>query len=219
MPLTFQPDKLIQYEVGLKASTGDRKLSIDTALFYTDWNNIQIQTSGGGFNYLVNGGKARSQGGEVTLRYQPISAFTLGLNAGYTDAKLTTAAPAAGGLKGDRLPYVPRFTGSLTADYSALIGGSAKLILGATASYISDRTSDYSNKFPKKLGDYATFDLRAGLESGGFSISAFVKNLTDKRAIIVAGQQALAPSATPGAFYSAAVITPRTIGAEAAFKF
>jgi len=219
VPLTFQPDKLIQYEVGLKASTADRKISLDTALFYTDWNNIQIQTSGGGFNYLVNGGKARSQGGEVTLRYQPVSAFTLGLNAGYTDAKLTSAAPAAGGLKGDRLPYVPRFTGSLTADYAAPLGGSTKLILGATATYVSDRISDYSKKFPKKLGDYATFDLRAGIESGAFSLSAFVRNLTDKRAILVAGQQALAPSATPGAFYSAAVITPRTIGAEASIKF
>lgn len=219
IPLTFQPDKLTQYEVGLKASTPDRTFSADAALFYTDWDNVQIQTSGGGFNYLVNGGTARSQGGELTLRYQPTSAFSLGANVGYTDAKLTAAAPAAGGLNGDRLPYVPRWSGSLTADYTAELSASTSLNVGATLNYIGDRTSDYSNKFPKALPEYATFDLRAGLTTNGWTLSAFVKNLTDKRAIIVAGQQGLAASATPGAFYSAAVNQPRTIGAEASIRF
>ena len=219
VPLTFRPDKLTQYEVGLKASTADRKLSLDTALFYTDWNDVQIQTSGGGFNYLVNGGTVRSQGAETTLRFQPTRAFSLGANVGYTDARLTANAPAAGGLDGDRLPYVPKLSGSLTADYSANMGGDASANFGATLNYIGERFTDYSNRFRKTLPDYVTIDLRAGITSGAFSLSAFARNVTDKRAIIVASQQGLAPSATPGAFYGAAVNQPRTIGAEAAFRF
>ena len=84
----------------LRTTLFDNMLSIDVAAFYIDWNNVQIltsyvsQPSGQRYNVIGNGGKARSQGGEVTLRYQPVSAFTLGLNAGYTDAKLTSAAPA-----------------------------------------------------------------------------------------------------------------------------
>ena len=38
-------------------------------------------------------------------------------------AFLTICLPAAGGLQGDRLPYVPRLSGSLTADYLVPIGG------------------------------------------------------------------------------------------------
>ncbi len=219
VPLTFQPDKLTQYEIGFKGSALDRKLSLDTAIFYTDWNDIQIQTSGGGFNYLVNGGKATSQGAEATLRYQPGRGISFGANVGYTDAKLTTAAPAAGGVKNDRLPYVPRWSGSLTADYSAPIGGDMKLTGGATANYVGKRVTDYTNKFPKTLGAYTTFDLRAGIEQGSWTLSAFVKNLTDKREILVATQLGLAPSATPGAFYAAAINQPRVIGAEASIKF
>ncbi|MGJ3626748.1 TonB-dependent receptor domain-containing protein [Sphingomonas sp. MMS24-JH45] len=123
VPLVFQPDRLTQYEVGLKAQTVDRTVSLETALFYTDWNDIQIQLSGGGFNYLVNGGSARSQGAEATLRVQPARGLNLTGNVGYTDAKLTSAAPAAGGLDGDRLPYVPRWAGSVNADYSVPLGG------------------------------------------------------------------------------------------------
>jgi len=219
VPLTFQPDKLTQYEVGFKAQTLDHALTVNAALFYTDWNNIQIQTSGGGFNYLVNGGAARSKGGELTLRYQPVHGLVFGANVNYTDAKLHGPAPAAGGLDGDRLPYIPHWAGALTADYSVPLGGSMKGTFGGTLNYTGSRSSDYSNKFPKHLPSYATFDLRAGLDFGRVTVSAFAKNLGDKRAILVTGQEGLAASNTPGAFYSAAIIQPRTIGAEAAIHF
>ncbi|MBB4153964.1 outer membrane receptor protein involved in Fe transport [Sphingomonas jinjuensis] len=219
VPLVFQPDRLTQYEVGLKAQGMDRKVSLETALFYTDWNDIQIQTSGGGFNYLVNGGSARSQGAEATLRIQPATGLNLTGNVGYTDAKLTSAAPAAGGLDGDRLPYVPRWAGSVNADYSAPLGGDTALTLGASANYTGDRISDYANRFPKRLGAFTTFDLRAGVQTGAISLSVFARNITDKRAYLITQQQGLAPSNTSGAFYAAAVNQPRLIGAEAAFRF
>jgi len=219
VPLTFQPDKLTQYEVGLKAQTADRALSVDAALFYTKWNNIQIQTSAGGFNFLVNGGAAKSQGGEVTLRYKPVIGLIIGANAAYTDAKLTTAAPAAGGVDGDRLPYVPRWTGSLSADYSTALSDAVELTAGASVNYVGNRITDYANKFPKRLNGYATVDLRAGLDFGEWSLSAFAKNVGDRRAYNVVIAQALAPSATPGAFYAASVIQPRTVGAELSIKF
>lgn len=219
VPLTFQPDKLTQYEVGFKAATMDHTLTINAALFYTDWKNIQIQTSGGGFNYLVNGGAARSKGGELTLRYQPMHGLTFGANVNYTDAKLHGPAPAAGGLDGDRLPYIPHWAGALTADYSVPVSASMKASFGGSLNYTGSRNSDYSNKFPKQLPSYTTFDLRAGLDFGHITVSAFAKNLGDKRAIIVTGQEGLAASATPGAFYSAAIIQPRTLGLEAAVRF
>jgi outer membrane receptor protein involved in Fe transport len=81
------------------------------------------------------------------------------------------------------------------------------------------RVSDYSGKFPKQAASYTTLNLRTGLESARWSLSLFAKNLTDKRGVLVYGTEGLAPSNTPGAVYGAAVITPRTIGAEAAIHF
>jgi outer membrane receptor protein involved in Fe transport len=227
IPNTFAPDRLTQYEIGFKGQTADRSLSADVALFYTDWNKIQIQTSAGGFNFIVNSnGGARSKGAEATVRYAPAPALNFTLNAAYTDATLNGNAPAAGGLDGDRLPYVPRWSGSLLADYSVPLGnGDTELTLGATASYVGDRTSDYTGtvgaagRFPKRLDAYATFDLRAGLTMGRYSITAFARNITDEREIVVAATQGTANSATPGAFYSGAIIQPRTVGAEVALRF
>lgn len=218
-PDTFAPDRLTQYEIGFKGQTADRKLSIDAALFYTNWKDIQIQTSAAGFNFFVNGGKARSQGAEATIRYRPVTGLNFGLNAGYTDAKLVTAAPAAGGLNGDRLPYVPRLAGSLTADYDIPLSGGMKANIGGSVNYIGNRNSDYSQRFPKRLNAYTTFDLRAGIGYGAWSLSAFARNLTDKRAITVVAPAGLAPSNTAGQVYGAAYIQPRTIGLEAALRF
>ncbi len=218
-PDTFNPDKLTQFEVGFKGETGDGALSLDAALFYTIWRDIQIQTSAAGFNFFVNGGKARSQGGEMTLRYRPIAGLMLTGNAAYTDARLTTAAPAAGGRDGDRLPYVPRWSGAFNADYSLSLGGDFTASFGGGVNFASDRFSDYSQRLRKRLPGYATFDLRAGIARGNWTLSAFVKNLTDKRVINVAASAGLAPSNTAGATYAASFNQPRTIGAEAAITF
>jgi outer membrane receptor protein involved in Fe transport len=218
-PLQFNPDKLTSYEIGYKASFMDRKVTLDAALFYTDWKDIQIQTSAGGFNFFVNGGSARSKGGEVTLRVMPTRGLLLGLNAGYTLAKLASDAPAAGGVDGDRLPYVPKVQGSLTGEYKTPAFGDFDATIGGAVNHTSSRESDYSNRFSKRLPAYTTFDLRAGIEDKRFSLSVFAKNIGDKRGVLVLAQQGLAPSATAGQVYGAAVIQPRTIGAEAALRF
>ena len=218
-PSTFAPDKLTQYEVGFKSSFLDNHVSLDVAAFHTKWKDIQIQTSLAGFQYLVNGGTATSDGAEATLRYSPVKNLNFGVNVGYTNAKLTSDAPAAGGVDGDHLPYVPKWAGSLTADYSYPVGDNLKAVFGGSLNYTGKRLSDYSQKFPKVARAYTTLNLRAGLDSTHWSLSVFAKNLTDSRGVLVYGAEGLAPSSTPGAPYGAAVITPRTIGAEASIKF
>jgi len=114
---------------------------------------------------------------------------------------------------------VPRWTRSLSADYSTALSDAVELTAGASVNYVGNRITDYANKFPKRLNGYATVDLRAGLDFGEWSLSAFAKNVGDRRAYNVVIAQALAPSATPGAFYAASVIQPRTVGAELSIKF
>ena len=110
-PSAFAPDTLTQAEIGYKASFLENRLSIDLAAFYTKWKDIQIQTSLGGFNYFVNGGTATSKGAEGTLRFTPVRDFNIGLNAGYTNARLSSDAPARE-CRWRSTPHVPRWSGS-----------------------------------------------------------------------------------------------------------
>lgn len=86
---TFNPDRLISYEAGYKATLLNNSLSFDAAVYYTDWTDIQIQTSDAGFNFIVNGGSARTQGAELAILYVPIDGLTLGLDGSLIQGNLT----------------------------------------------------------------------------------------------------------------------------------
>ncbi len=43
VPPTYGPDKTVNYEIGYKAAYLDRRLELETALFYIDWTNIQLR--------------------------------------------------------------------------------------------------------------------------------------------------------------------------------
>lgn len=57
---TYDPDKLWNYEIGLKGELLDRRLTFELAAFRIDWKNIQLLSSAGGFSFLDNGGDAVS---------------------------------------------------------------------------------------------------------------------------------------------------------------
>lgn len=213
---TFKADQLVSYEAGFKLSGADGRITFDAAVFHTDWRDVQAQTSAGGFNYIVNGGDAVSDGGEVTIRITPSRGLVFGFNGAYTNARLTENAPAAGGVKGDKLPFVPDFSGSFTGQYSWAVSSNVDATLGGSVNHTGDRVSNYSTKAPRNVDAFTTINLNAGLDFGTFNLSVFAKNLTDERGILALASQTTAPGGNP---FGSAVITPRTIGAEVAIKF
>ncbi|MEI9987593.1 MAG: hypothetical protein WDN69_33330 [Aliidongia sp.] len=56
----------------------------------------------------------------------------LGLAGAYTDAVLTSDAPLIGGLRGDALPTVPRWSGAATMDYTFQAFGAWDATVGAS---------------------------------------------------------------------------------------
>src|SRR5947209_6359635 len=91
---------------------------VDIAAFDIEWDKIQVSANANGLAYLANGGKAQSKGWELTSAYSPVAGLRLGLNGAYTDATLSEDVPSLGGLRGDRLPAIPKWAWSGTADWS-----------------------------------------------------------------------------------------------------
>jgi outer membrane receptor protein involved in Fe transport len=215
-PQTFQPDTLTSYEVGYKSVLDGGKVSIEAALFDTKWKDIQVQTSAGGFNFLVNGGAATSRGAEAAVMVFPMAGLSLRASAGYTDAYLTENAPAAGGVSGDRLPFVPKMTGSLGANYRWNAYANWVASVGASANYTGERRSDFSTRGAVDVPSYSTINLSAGIENANWRLSLFAKNLNDTRGITFVKSMSLTPSGSP---FAAGVIAPRTVGAELGYRF
>jgi outer membrane receptor protein involved in Fe transport len=219
------PDKLTSVELGWKSVMDGGKLSFDTAVFHTDWKDIQIQTSADGDAFFVNGGTAVSQGAEAAVAYVPITGLTLRADVGYTDARLTedtnNALVAPGvplGKDGDRLPFVPKISGSVGSEYRRPLFTGWTGAVGGSVNYVGNRKSDYSGNEGVDVPSYTTVHLNASIENSSWRVSAYVRNLTNSDGIIYLSNRGLLPQ-TPGVPYTAGVIRPRTIGVDLSYRF
>lgn len=213
---TFSPDTLTSVEVGYKAVFAGGKVSFEGALFSTRWKDIQIQTSVRGYAYFVNGGEATSRGAEASLIFYPVSGLSLRATGGYTKAVLDDDAPAAGGLSGDRLPFVPAITASLGANYRWTPAAGWLASFGGGVDYTGKRRSDFSGRAPVDVPTFTTFNLSAGLERGAWRWSLYGKNLGNSRGMTYIKSRSLTLDANP---LAAGLITPRTLGAEVNYRF
>src|SRR6185437_9795434 len=120
VPLTFKPDSTRNYEIGTKGTTLDGILSFDASLYYIDWKDLQISEAVNVTSFVGNGGRAKSQGVELSLESNPLSGLTLSGWVSWNDALLTEDLPPAAvlagsyGASGDRLPLSSRVSGSVS---------------------------------------------------------------------------------------------------------
>ena len=218
LPATFQPDTVTSYEAGYKSQWFDRTLTADLALFWNEWNDIQIQTTAGaGFQGFINGGSARTRGVELSTTWQPVHGLTFGLNGAFTEANLTSNAPAAGGLDGDELPFVPKWTGAITADYNWRVMEGWTADVGGSVNYIGNRQSGFTDAYGGTLPSFTTFNVNASVAHGPVTFQAFIRNLGNSHGIVYV--PVLASGSVVTDYNTDSVIPPRTFGGQVTVAF
>jgi iron complex outermembrane recepter protein len=231
VPFTYDSDTITSYEVGLKKDLG-RGASFDLSAYHLSWKDIQLFSLVNGFGVNVNGGTAVSNGIEGQLTLRPVSGLMLNVNGAYIDAHLTEdTPPLAGGFDGDRLPYVPKFSVSVNMDYEWQLSNTTTAFVGGTLAYkgtqrdnfniaeIVGQNPDGSFVFEftpqRHIPEYATIDLRAGVEFDRFTVDAYIKNLTNTEGVnsLATLEDALVGNnILPDNAIRAALTRPRTIG-------
>ncbi len=216
LPPAFQPDTTKDYELGLKSGFWSGKGALDLTTYYMKWDGILVPISAHSVSGLGNGGNAESYGVEADLMLEPVRALTFNLTLAEAHAQITQAdAAAAGALAaGDPLPYDPRWSGSLSADYRVHAWGRWQADFGATAKYDGSRHSGFTSsvQIPDYvLPSYTLLDLRAGLNDGHTDVMLYVDNVTNDRAELAA-TTAFGPT-------EITIQRPRTIGALVTLHF
>lgn len=139
----IDPDTIDNYEIGYKGTLFDNRLSLTAALYYIDWQNLQVAatTALGELPITGNGSAAESKGLELSGRW--LVNDNLQANFAYThvNAELTERAPGLVGgfdvLAGARLPGHAENKLTLNLTYSTeMWGGDVDFIYGM--SYNSD---------------------------------------------------------------------------------
>lgn len=217
VPSSFGPDKVTNYEAGLKSSLLERRLSVEFAVFYIDWKNIQVfESTSEGLGYYGNAGGATSKGFELSGSWLPLQGLAVGGNVSRTNAVLTTDLPASGGAvgaKGDELPNTSRWTGELSADYDLLMSGDWHGLAGASYRYVGETAGYFPAPGTPRFAHpaYDVVDLRAGVTRKEWTIMAYVKNVGDSHG--QSSENALGPVTR------VSIIPPRTFGLSIARTF
>ncbi|WP_254287833.1 TonB-dependent receptor [Sphingomonas liriopis] len=230
IPLTYKSDKTTNYEIGAKGSTPNKVFAYDLSVYRIDWDGIQITSTAVvnniTYSYVGNLGKARINGVEAALQFNPLQDTHLFFNGSYSSSKLRDNLIAAGSiyaLRGERLINAPVWSGSAGFDRDFQVSESATLFAGATVGYTGKRYGPFARGAPatgnvrQTLPDYTTIDLRLGLRQTTWTVSAYLNNVTDSRGIIYSSFSAVPATATSR--YYANVIRPRTFGVSLQYNF
>jgi outer membrane receptor protein involved in Fe transport len=211
LPPVVVADKLINYEIGLKTQFLGGRALLNAAAFRIDWRDIQQAVTVGGIGSNDNTGNAVSKGFELETTYLPTDRLRIGVNATYTDARLT--APEEG-IAAARLGNTPRWGASVLLDYqlalanrwSAHIGGGWRYVGEQGTAIAAQLGADNSYVLPP----YGALDLSADLARGNWMIRLFARNVTDRRAYIGGGLAVDFDNVPNG--IDANVLQPRTVG-------
>jgi iron complex outermembrane receptor protein len=104
----FKPEHAESSEVGLKTVLFDDRLLVNTAIFFTNYDDIQLNFQEGASPVLRNAGKAELKGAEIESQAVLGGGFGFSLAAGYIDAEYTEVT-AIGITTDSEIPKTPEF--------------------------------------------------------------------------------------------------------------
>ncbi|MDB6084195.1 MAG: TonB-dependent receptor [Gammaproteobacteria bacterium] len=182
-PTQYGPDTVWSYELGEKATLFDKRVTINSAVYYERWSKVQqLIVLGCGFGYTDNVGTASIRGGEVEINAKLSPSWMLTQSGGYTHAVLTSTEAGTGVAAGSQLPHVPTYTTSTSLTYNQPL--TDKYTMVARASNVLTGPSEVQTYSLNTLPSYDIVRARVGVLSDGWSAFLFVDNLTNKQAAL-----------------------------------
>lgn len=194
--LAYQPDKTLNYEVGLKTQLFDRRLTLNGAVYYIEWSDPQVSsaTENGLIPITKNGAAAESKGAEVNFIASVLQDWTVRGSYSYNTSELTEVTPNLvprfnppgyqstityeDGEPGDRLPGSPEHQGSLFVDYSRELGNGMDFGFNYGVTAVSDvltRTGGRGESLT--LEGYAVHNVAISLGAEVWTATLYAENL------------------------------------------
>ncbi|MEM6317388.1 MAG: TonB-dependent receptor [Bacteroidota bacterium] len=184
-PRFYEADYLWNYELGFKGKWAGGKLITNAAVFYNDWQNLQLgRPLECGYSYIDNVGAARTLGAELEIKAKLNPQLTFGGGLGLLDAKITDG----GGFSylaeaDDRIVFTPNITANTNLQYNFALNDNALLYLWTDLQYVGERLNTFSPEDPNEafliFQSYALLNARIGVEFANYRFSIFGRNLTN----------------------------------------
>jgi len=232
----FDSENVMNYELGLKSTLQNGRLTANATLYRTEIEDFQDR-SFKDLNFIVtNAGKLRQQGLEMDIKYMPREELFLSLGYAYLNSEFLTfdhASSLPGGsgtqdLAGEANNQSPEHQANLTAQWEDSLGNTGMnwFVRGEFSWTDDSNVGTSTNNNPQTVQSaYALANLRIGLndEDQRWSLSAFVENVGDEAYCTTMYDQPagslFGTVSDDGTLIRCLIGTPRTVGVRASYTF
>lgn len=187
----LKPETSNTWELGIKSTAWDRRLSANLAIFHSDYDNYQANFYDNVADHvvtrLINAGGVATEGVELDTALQAGPRLKLSGSLAYTRARIDSFSCPAGAatscdVNGKPLPFSPDWKSYVRADYSVPLHNGWDLELGSDYSWQSETQYDLSQNPRTKQGAYGIWNASLALAdyNRGWRVALLAKNLADK---------------------------------------
>ncbi len=190
----IEPETSDSFEIGLKNTLLDGRLTFNIAAYYAKYKNFQANNpdlvAGVVVTRFTNAGTISTKGIEIDMNWRIGSTTNLSAGVSINDAKVvnfnaplgTTAVIPAG----TKLGYAPTWKGSMALDHTIETGGFANIAFGASMNFQSKQLSLFAaDPVQRQFGTipaYALVNAQVGIvdPDDKWKLTFVVRNLFDK---------------------------------------
>ena len=181
----YKPEHLDSTELGLKTMFLDHRVRLNTALFYDQYDNIQVLLTQGASVVVQNAAKATVYGLESDLQAAVTEHWSLQGSLGFMHNEYNDWHDSAGDYTNRKLQDAPEWTANIASAYEWHVPSGAGLRFTANVSFQSWMFLDAQNSPVLRAPSRTMLD--AGLfylaPSGRWDLGVEGKNLSDQRVL------------------------------------
>jgi iron complex outermembrane receptor protein len=188
----YKPERLTDFEAGVKSSLIDHRLFVDSSAFYYDYRDLQAQTftSVGAVSLIKLGNipTASVYGLDLDATWVPIDDFSLRAGLGLIHSRLGAFSVGVPVPAGNKLPDAPDVTFNATARYQHALWDDYVGAIQFGAEYGSSVYMEALNTPYLAGGAHWDFDGRLSVAAaeGRWEVALWGKNITNERHVIQA---------------------------------
>ncbi|HEP8866697.1 TPA: TonB-dependent receptor [Pseudomonas aeruginosa] len=219
------PETLTDYEVGLKTSWLDGRLTANVSAFYYDIKdlqlNIQQQVPGTTITSTAGSSDGNVKGVELEVEALPLENWRLAASLGLLKSEYTnfvyTVGPTTLDASGNEFYRTPETSFRLDTDYRIRLGDVGQLLIGTDWSYRSHiyHNATVQDDPVQETGSYWNGNARISYftPDNEVQVTGFVKNLTDQ------SNKVLSQIVNQRGVYPTGYVAPRTYGVQLTYNF
>ncbi len=222
---SVDPEQATAYEAGLKGSFLGGAVRSNLAVFFTEYEDLQLSQITGFGVTLNNAAEAEIYGVEFDLAADLSDNFSVNAAIGYLDATYkdfagcpvpgaTPAALAMANCAGNFLNLAPKWSTAFGAQWRGPVSGEWEGLIRADWQYRSEVFFEPQNTVRLSGDDRHLVNLRAGIDNGTLSFTLWANNVFDEVYVNFADDRSAIFVNTTQSFGA-----PRTYGATVGFSF